>query len=122
MTEYIYKKRCCITDPPRIGQEVLVIGRANELIVLYRSEDDLWYENDGVESIPMHTGDIWIDLGKEELVVTRKSCTCPVFGPGTSDINNRIVISELHHAGPYEQPPWKYCPWCGGPVWRCVAP
>lgn len=42
-----------------------------------------------------------------------KLCTCDQLMPGLQAINSRIQLAELHHAGPYTQPPFVFCPWCG---------
>jgi hypothetical protein len=69
---------------------------------------------------PFQPGDQWLDITAIP-GVAREACSCPIFIPGSVDINNRIILSEVHHAEPYGQPPWMYCPWCGGTVWRAVT-
>lgn len=42
-----------------------------------------------------------------------KLCTCNQLKPGLQDIDERLRLAELHHAGPYTQTPFVFCPWCG---------
>lgn len=46
----------------------------------------------------------WLRVGG----LSKGICACDQLMPGLQAINSR-----LHHAGPYTQPPFVFCPWCG---------
>ena len=111
------------TDPPPLCAMVMMRKRDSGYVTGHRQFggdswifDDLFY--------PLQPGDQWLDVTDEPAIpraqVQAAACSCPVFVPGSSDLNNRIMLSEMHHAEPYGQPPWKFCPWCGGMVWQSV--
>lgn len=56
----------------------------------------------------------WLRIGGPSDAIPH--CKCDQLIPGLDAINSCVEFAELHHMAPYDQPPFVYCPWCGGSI------